>query len=101
MSAYLIVDIAEIPDAEGYAEYRKRVSPGLEAAGGRYLARGGAIEVLEGDWKPSRVVVVEFDSMAEARDWWESPGYRELKALRQRATRTHMILVNGLSGKER
>lgn len=101
MSAYLIVDIAEVLDAEAYAEYRGRVSPGIEAAGGRYLARGGALDLLEGDWKPNRVVVVEFPSMKEAQEWWKSPGYAELKALRQRSTRTQMILVDGLSGKER
>jgi len=97
MSAFLIIDVAEIHDPETYARYRAQVSPGLVRAGGRYRARGGKVEVLEGSWQPGRVVVVEFDSPAEARQWWASPEYTELKELRQRATRSHMILVEGLA----
>ena len=62
MAAYLIVDIARVRDPEAYGRYRGQVSAGLVAAGGRYLARGGAIEVVEGDWRPNRLVLVRFDS---------------------------------------
>jgi uncharacterized protein (DUF1330 family) len=97
MSAYVVVDVAAIEDAPAYAGYRERVTPGLLAAGGRYLVRGGRVEVLEGSWTPGRLVVVEFESVQAGRAWWESPGYRELRDLRQRATRSNMILVEGLA----
>src|SRR5258708_2761527 len=100
MSAYLIVDIAEVHDAEAYAGYRSRVSPEIEAAGGRYLVRGGPIDVLEGTWAPRRIVVVQFDSMAAARRWWASPEYADLLAIRRRATTTNMILIDGVAGRE-
>lgn len=96
MSAYLIVNIAEVTDAATYAEYRERVSPGLKEAGGRYLARGGEIAVLEGDWRPNRLVVVEFSNREAALAWWRSAGYSALKDLRQASTRTEMVLVDGL-----
>lgn len=96
MSAYLIVNITAVTDLAAYAEYRTRVSSSLAAAGGRYLARGGPVEVLEGQWTPGRVVVVEFPSADAARAWWNSPGYAELKSLRARSTVTQMVLVEGV-----
>jgi uncharacterized protein (DUF1330 family) len=95
MAAYLIVDIAEIRDEPMYTRYRQQVSPGLSAAGGQYLARGGAIEVLEGDWHPTRIVLVRFDSAAAARSWWVSNDYAALKHMRQASTTTKMIIVEG------
>ena len=96
MAAYLIVDVADIHDEQTYAAYRSRVSPGLLRAGGRYLARGAPVDVLEGDWRPGRLVVVRFDSREAARRWWTSPEYAELKQMRQAATRTNMVLVDGV-----
>ena len=95
MSAYVIVDVAGIHDEQTYARYRNEVSPGLLAAGGEYLARGGRLEVLEGDWRPSRIVLVRFSSMTAAREWWASPEYAALKTLRQQSTRTNMVVVEG------
>ena len=69
MSAYVIVDI-EIHDAAGYDEYRKVVGATLSAYGGKFVVRGGKIDVLEGSWKPKRIVVLEFDSAARAREWY-------------------------------
>src|SRR5687767_158920 len=96
MAAYLLIDIAHVHDPDRYADYRARVSEGLEAAGGRYLIRGGAVEVLEGDWHPGRVVVVRFDSAEAARRWWSSDDYAALRDLRQAVTTTHMVLVEGV-----
>ena len=96
MSAYVVVDVAAIQDAEAYAGYRERVTAGLVAAGGRYLVRGGCVEVLEGGWTPGRLVIVEFESVEAARAWWESPDYRDLRDLRQRSTQSNLILVEGL-----
>ena len=96
MSAYLIVDIARITDEATYARYRGEVSAGLALAGGEYLARGGAVEVLEGDWRPHRIVLVRFESAAAARAWWASPAYAHLRDLRQSSTSTNMIVVDGM-----
>lgn len=97
MAAYLVVDIANVRDERRYAQYKAEVSPGLIAAGGTYLARGGAIEVLEGDWQPNRIVLVRFDSSAAARRWWESGDYASLRRLRQESTRTNMLIVDGVA----
>jgi uncharacterized protein (DUF1330 family) len=96
MSAYLVVDITSIHDPGTYAEYRALVSQDLHAAGGIYLVRGGPIEVLEGGWRPGRLVIVKFDSREDANRWWASPGYARLKQMRQASTQTNMILVDGI-----
>ena len=95
MAAYLIVDIT-VRDEGRYAGYRDRVSDQIRQYGGEYLVRGGSIERLEGDWQPSRVVVVKFESIGAARKWWESEDYAELKAIRQATTDTNMIVVEGV-----
>ena len=95
MPAYLILDI-HVEDPEEYAAYRERAPATLEAYGARYLVRGGAHEVLEGDWDPERVVVVEFPSVERAREWYRSPEYQELAAMRQRAAPGQVILVEGV-----
>ena len=100
MSAYLIVDVARIRDDNAYSRYRKQVSPGLVAAGGEYLARRGPIEVLEGTWKPNRLVVVRFNTAAAARQWWASDEYAPLRKLRHESTDCNMVIVDGVSGKE-
>jgi uncharacterized protein (DUF1330 family) len=97
LPAFLIIEIAAVHDGELYAKYRDTVSPNLDAGGGAYLVRGGPVEVLEGEWHPNRMVVVRFESAEAARAWWKSPGYAELKAMRQRSTVTNMILVEGIS----
>ena len=98
MAAYLIVDVSAIEDPQTYAQYRALVSPGLIQAGGEYLARGGAIDVLEGEWTPQRIVVVRFPSADAARLWWNSAAYSELKRMRQASAHTNMILVEGVEG---
>ena len=95
MSAYVIADI-EITDPAGYDEYRRRVPATVAQYGGRYLARGGAVETLEGDWRPRRLVILEFPSLAQARRWYDSPEYREPRAIRQRCSEGHVILTEGL-----
>ena len=70
--AYVIVDI-EVSDPERYAAYRELTAPPVEAGGGRYLARGGATEVFEGDRVPHRTVILEFPDMTTARAWYDSP----------------------------
>ena len=95
MSAYIIVNV-EVKDPERYVDYTKAVGPTLAAYGGRFVVRGGRAERLEGSWEPKRVVVIEFPDFARAKAWWESPEYREPKALRQRISTSDMIVVEGV-----
>lgn len=95
MSAYVIVDV-KIENPETYEVYKGSVGPSLEKYGARFLARGGHAENLEGDWRPERIVVLEFDSLERAKEWWASEEYREPKAMRQSASTTRMIVVEGV-----
>ena len=95
MAAYVIVDV-KINDPENYARYRPLVPATLEAYGGRFVVRGGALQSLEGDWAPERMVVMEFPSVEQARKWWNSPEYAPAKALRQRSADTRMLVVEGV-----
>jgi len=95
MAAYIIVDV-EITDPVNYAAYVRVVPPTIAAYGGRFLVRGGKTETLEGSWIPKRVVVLEFPSVEHAQAWWDSEEYRHPKALRQSASITDMILVEGV-----
>jgi uncharacterized protein (DUF1330 family) len=95
MAAYLIVDI-EVTDPAAFEEYRQKVPASIAKYGGKYLARGGQFEVLEGSWTPKRVVVLEFESMERAKQWYNSPEYRPLKLLRQKSAITNAIFVQGV-----
>jgi uncharacterized protein (DUF1330 family) len=95
MPAYVIADI-EITDPVGYEEYRRRVPATIAQYSGRYLARGGRAETLEGGWQPRRLVVIEFPTMSQARAWYESDEYREPRAIRHRCSEGQAILVEGL-----
>jgi uncharacterized protein (DUF1330 family) len=95
MPAYVVIE-TDIHDPEQYEKY-KAVSPGAVAAGsGRFLARGGATAVLEGDWDPPRIVILEFPDLETAKTWYASEGYQEAKKLREGAARLNMVAVEGL-----
>ncbi len=96
MSAYIVVEI-DVKDPERYADYRAMAPASLGAYGGKFLVRGGAVEKLEGDWEPSRFVVIEFDSVDQAQRWWDSGEYRQARDLRQATADTRMIVVEGYS----
>ena len=95
MPAFVIVEI-EVRDPEAYETYRSLVPASLDAYGGKFIARGGSTENLEGDWTPERIVVLEFPSLERAKQWWDSPEYRDAKAIRMRAARTRMIAIDGV-----
>ena len=95
MPAYFVVDI-EVHDRAGMREYLERVPGTLAKYGGRYLVRGGQFEVVEGDWQPSRVVMLEFPNMEQAKRWYDCEEYREMKAARLKAARTKIVLVEGV-----
>ncbi|HEY2073648.1 MAG TPA: DUF1330 domain-containing protein [Gaiellaceae bacterium] len=95
MPAYVIVE-TDIHDPEQYERYRK-ASPGAVAAGGgRFVARGGELAVLEGDWNPSRIVILEFPNLETAKRWYESDEYQEAKKLREGAANLSMVAVEGI-----
>lgn len=94
MAYYAIFDVT-ITDLAKYKEYMALVKPVVEAARGRYLVRGGAHVVLEGDWNPTRLVVLEFPSAEAARSFYESPEYRGLKALRESCSSAKLVTVEG------
>jgi uncharacterized protein (DUF1330 family) len=68
----------------------------VAAGGGRFVARGGELAVLEGDWHPRRLVVLEFENLEAAKRWYESPGYQEVKKLRDGAANLRMVAVEGV-----
>jgi uncharacterized protein (DUF1330 family) len=92
MAAYVVVNVT-IRDPERYEEYRRLATPTVGAYGGRYIARGGAVDVREGDWSPSRLVILEFPDVERARAWWSSPEYAPLKAIRQSCADTQLIIT--------
>lgn len=95
MPAYVIVDI-EITDPAQYEHYKTLAPATVAAYGGRYVARGGATRSLEGGWQSGRLVILEFDSLDRAQAWHDSPAYRAARTLRQSATRSRMIAVEGV-----
>jgi uncharacterized protein (DUF1330 family) len=95
MPAYVIVE-TDVRDAEQYERY-KAASPGaIAAGGGRFVVRGGEMAVLEGDWQPKRLVMLEFEDLEAAKRWYESPEYQEAKRLREGAATLHMVAVEGV-----
>lgn len=94
MAAYVIVEVS-IHDKEAYEDYKKLTPAAVAAFDGKFIVRGGEAEALEGVWKPERVVVLEFPSVARAKEWWNSAVYAEAKVIRQRAATTKMIVVRG------
>ena len=97
MAAYVVVDIT-VTDPATYEGYKDLAYPTIGQYEGRYIARGGKTETLEGDWQPKRLVILEFPTMEQARAWWASSEYADAKAMRQRSASTQMVAVEGLPG---
>lgn len=95
MPAYVIVEVS-IHDPKEMEEYRKLTPATIAAFDGKFIVRGGKTITLEGDWNPERIVVVEFPSVEKANAWWHSEIYSIPKAMRQRAGKTKMIIVEGI-----
>jgi uncharacterized protein (DUF1330 family) len=95
MPAYFLVDTREIKNAAKMEEYKARVTPIVERFGGRYLVIGGPFEVVEGEWRPVFPVLIQFPSMDDARRWYDSEDYRELKQLRLSATAGSGVFIAG------
>lgn len=95
MPAYVIA-LVNVTDPERYEDYRRLVLPTITAFGGRFAARGGRTEVLEGTLSPGRVVIVEFPTLERAKEWWSSPEYSKAKAIRQATSDGTLIVVEGV-----
>jgi uncharacterized protein (DUF1330 family) len=96
MAAYFFLDILEVSDAAKMEEYKKGVGAVVEKFGGRYLVVGGQADVAEGAWRPTFPVLIQFASREQARRWYDSEEYRELKALRLAASKGNAVFLQGL-----
>lgn len=95
MNAYVIANV-KITNPERYAQYVQLTPASVLPFGGRFIARGGRAEKLEGTIEANRIVILEFDSFERARAWYDSEGYRHAKELRQSASVSSLILVDGV-----
>ena len=95
MPAYVLANVT-VKEPVRYEEYRRLVTPTLEAYGGRFIVRGGAVDVLEGDWRPGRLVIIEFPSADQARAWYNSPEYSEARLIRQATSEGTLLIVEGV-----
>ena len=95
MPAYVISDL-QVRDATLVQEYRPIAAASIAQYGGRYLTRFGDIDPVEGGWAPASIVIVEFPSMARAREWWNSPEYAPGRAIAERALTRRVIFVDGV-----
>jgi uncharacterized protein (DUF1330 family) len=96
MAAYIISDVT-IKDGAAIDIYRQRAAPSIAQYGGRYIVRGGEIEVLEGAWRPRAIIIAEFPDMERARTWYRSAEYASALALRDEALSRNLILVDGVA----
>ncbi|HYF16230.1 MAG TPA: DUF1330 domain-containing protein [Ramlibacter sp.] len=94
--AFVLIDV-EVRDGPAFGRYVQGHMPGMREAGGQFLAAGGRLEVVEGDWTPRRVVIHRWPSAQAFRQWYDSPGYRPWRDIRHGAARTDVALVEGLS----
>ncbi len=95
MAAFVIFDV-DINDFERYRDFMSGVKPAIESSGGKYLARGGAHKVVEGDWEPRRIVLLEFPSMEKAEEFYHGDLYQELKSIRDECSSGRVVLVEGM-----
>ena len=95
MKGYVIVEI-EILDHQKFQKYRQMAASSIEQYGGRYIVRGGKIQSMEGDWRPERLTIIEFDSIEKAKAWYDSPEYAPAKEIRQEALRVRLLIVEGI-----
>lgn len=96
MPAYVINDM-EVTDPQLFEQYKQLSPPTVARYGGRFLARGGRTQTLEGDWSPRRLVILEFPSLQQAQAWFDSPEYAPARRLRQLSSVSNMILLEGVA----
>jgi len=94
MPAYIIADI-QVTDPAGYDQYRPLAAASIARSGGRFVVRGGEVDLLEGAPAPERIVVIEFPDADTARRWYSSEEYQKALKIRQSASRGRVFLVEG------
>ncbi len=95
MAAYLIYD-AVVTDPQKYEHYKALAPVAIAAYGGKYIVRGGKHESVEGDWKPNRMVMLEFPTYEKAEEFWNSPEYTSARKSREGAAVAKAVIVQGL-----
>jgi uncharacterized protein (DUF1330 family) len=95
MTAYIIVDI-NVTDPVRYEDYKRLAAPTVELYGGKYIARGGKTETLEGSWSPTRLVILQFDNIEQAKNWLNSTEYSEARNLRHQTAISQMVVIEGV-----
>lgn len=95
MTAYVIVDI-NVTDPVRYEDYKQLAAPTVELYGGKYIARGGKTETLEGDWAPTRLVILQFEGIEQAKNWLKSAEYSEARNLRHQTATSQMVVIEGV-----
>jgi uncharacterized protein (DUF1330 family) len=96
MKAYCLFDNVEVNDLSKLEEYKKRVEPVVAQYEGKYIALGGQFTVIEGTWRPTFLVMIEFPSFEKANQWYFSDEYKELKPIRLSAAKSNGIILEGL-----
>ena len=99
MPAYVVVSV-DVKDPVRYEDYKRMVPASLKPYGGRFIVRGGAVQVQEGKWQPKRLVILEFPSVERAQAWYDSPEYAPAKALRQATSSADLLIVGGLDAEK-
>lgn len=95
MTAYVVVEI-NVTNPAGYEEYKKLAPATVAQYGGKYIARGGATETLEGNWNPPRLVIMQFEDSEQAKKWFNSPEYSEARKIKHLYSTTQMIVTEGV-----
>jgi uncharacterized protein (DUF1330 family) len=95
MAVYMIIDATDVNNPEMYREYVRKVPEIVAKFGGKYLARGGNVVSVCGEWKPERLIVVEFESMIKFQKWFNSPEYRAIKHLREGSSNVNAVVIEG------
>jgi uncharacterized protein (DUF1330 family) len=96
MAAYVMIDRLSVTDPDKFSSYHELAPPTVTTHGGRYvLPHGTRIEALEGNWKPHRIVLIEFEDADQAKQWWDSSEYAEARVIHHEATISNIILVEG------
>ena len=95
MAAYVIADV-NITDPDLFKKYSEQVPATVEQYGGKYLIRGGMIERHEGDWEPTRVVIIEFENMSTLKQWYSSHEYSVPLQIRQQSADTNVLFLEGI-----
>ena len=96
MAAYAIAEV-DVSDVEMFKVYMELVPKTVEHFGGKYLVRGGATSVIEGAWRPKRLVIIEFDDADKAMEWYTSEEYSQALKLRHNSSATNLVFIEGVS----